>query len=158
MPSAIPRGRFVWHELLTSDSDGATSFYTKLIGWGTQVWEGGPSPHRMWMNGETAVGGVLQLPDEAKQQGALPHWLAYVATPDVNQVTKDAEARAVAQLGNSVQNGLVHGRPLPRDLQGADVVSIDLVERRVLGRAHVASVVMPPSAVHPLLSACQRSV
>ena len=85
MPSAILRGRFVWHELLTSDPDGATSFYTKLAGWDTQVWEGGPSPYRIWINDETAVGGVMQLPDEAKQQGALPHWLAYVATPDVDQ-------------------------------------------------------------------------
>ena len=93
MPNAIPRGRFVWHELLTSDPDGATSFYTKLIGWGTQIWEGGPDPYRMWMNGGTSVGGVMELPDQAKQQGAPPHWLAYIATPDVDQTIKDAETR-----------------------------------------------------------------
>ncbi len=27
------QGRFVWYELLTSDPDAATGFYTELIGW-----------------------------------------------------------------------------------------------------------------------------
>ena len=118
MPSAIPRGRAVWHELLTSDPDGATSFYTKLIGWGTQVWEGGPSPYRMWMNGETAVGGVMQLPDEAKQQGAPPHWLAYVATPDVDQTIKDAEARGGRVLSGPMDVPTVGRIAVMADPQG----------------------------------------
>ena len=40
------------------------------------------------MNGETPVGGVMQLPDEAKQQGAPPHWLAYVAVPSVDELPR----------------------------------------------------------------------
>ena len=69
MSTEISRGRFVWHELMTSDPTAAESFYTQLTDWSTQVWDGGPTPYTMWMNGETAVGGLMQLPDEAKQQG-----------------------------------------------------------------------------------------
>ena len=88
-----PRGRFVWHELMTSDPPAAQPFYTQLTGWSTQLWDGGPTPYTMWMNGETAVGGLMQLPDAAKQQGAPPHWLAYIATPDVDATVADALSR-----------------------------------------------------------------
>jgi len=37
----------------------------------------------MWMQGETPVGGVMELPAEAVAEGASPHWLAYIGTPDV---------------------------------------------------------------------------
>ena len=30
------RGHFLWHELLTSNPDGAIAFYPKVLGWGTQ--------------------------------------------------------------------------------------------------------------------------
>ncbi len=29
-------GRFVWYELMTTDMEAATGFYTKVVGWGTQ--------------------------------------------------------------------------------------------------------------------------
>ena len=45
------------------------AFYTKLIGWGTHPFEGGPVPYTAWMNGDQPIGGVMHLPDEAKQHG-----------------------------------------------------------------------------------------
>ena len=44
MPSAIPRGRFVWHELLTSDPDGETSFYTSSSGGAPKCGKAVPAP------------------------------------------------------------------------------------------------------------------
>ena len=119
MSNAIPRGRFVWHELLTSDPEAATSFYTKLIGWGTQAWDGGPSPYQMWMNSGTPVGGVMQLPDEAKQQGAIPSWLVYIATPDVDETIKDAEARGGRVLTGPLDVPTVGRVAVMADPQGA---------------------------------------
>jgi len=84
------RGRFVWYDLMTTDPDAAQSFYTKLIGWGTQVWDG-PMPYTMWTNEDTPLGGVMALPDEAKQAGAPPHWLAYIYTSDVDGTVAKAE-------------------------------------------------------------------
>jgi len=78
---------------MASDPTAAQTFYPQLTGYSTKSWEGGSTPYTMWMNGDTAVGGPIQSPDEAKQQGAPPHWLAYIATADV-------DATAAAVLGH----------------------------------------------------------
>ena len=91
------RGKFVWYELMTTDPDAATDFYQGVIGWGAQAWEGGETPYTMWTVGERPVGGMMQLPEEAQAQGAPPHWLAYVGTPDV-----DATVARASELGGSV--------------------------------------------------------
>jgi hypothetical protein len=90
-------GRFVWHELMTSDVDAAKAFYTEVIGWKTQPFDGGPKPYTMFCVGEQPIGGVMTLPDEAKAQGAPNHWLGHVYTGDV-----DATAAKVAGLGGKV--------------------------------------------------------
>jgi predicted enzyme related to lactoylglutathione lyase len=95
--SEMPRGRFVWYDLMTSDPKSATAFYTQLIGWGTSEWEGGPMPYTMWTNREKPIGGVMTLPEEAKAAGAPPHWMAYIAVEDVN-----ATVAKVTGLGGSV--------------------------------------------------------
>ena len=38
MPEAFPRGRFIWHELMTTDPDSAVPFYKKVVGWNVQSW------------------------------------------------------------------------------------------------------------------------
>ncbi|HEV2642594.1 MAG TPA: VOC family protein [Candidatus Elarobacter sp.] len=97
MATATNRGRFVWYDLLTSDSARAIEFYTKVVGWGTQVWEapGGPS-YTMWTAGGAPIGGIMPFPPSV-QAGTAPHWLAYVSVPDV-----DETAKQVAALGGKV--------------------------------------------------------
>jgi predicted enzyme related to lactoylglutathione lyase len=96
------RGRFLWYELMTTAPDAAVDFYTSLIGWDTAPFgpvEGveGEEGYTMWMKGETPVGGLMLLPEEAKAAGAPPHWLAYVGTSDV-----DATAEQAGGLGANV--------------------------------------------------------
>jgi uncharacterized protein len=86
------QGTFVWYELMTNDVNGAIKFYKDVIGWGTQTFEGGESPYVMWTAGETPLGGVMTLPEEAKKMGAPPHWIAYVTADDVDALTKKAES------------------------------------------------------------------
>lgn len=86
------QGNFVWYELMTSDVNGAIAFYKDVIGWGTQAFEGGDAPYSMWTAGQTPLGGVLPLPDDARKAGAPPHWIAYVAADDVDALTKRAES------------------------------------------------------------------
>jgi len=100
--AAVPKGRFVWYELMTSDPDGAKAFYQKVLGWGASPWEGGEKPYTMWMNGEKALGGVLELPEPARKAGAPPHWLAYIATPDLGATV--ARAR---ELGANILEPLI---------------------------------------------------
>ena len=72
--------------------DAAIAFYTEVIGWKTMPFEGGDKPYTMWANGERPIGGVMNLPEEAKKMGAPPHWLAYVYTADVDDTAKQIEA------------------------------------------------------------------
>lgn len=88
----IARGRFVWCDLMTGDPQGAQAFYTKVVGWGTQPWDG-PMPYTMWTAPVGPVGGVMQLPPQEHQA----HWLAYITTPDC-----DATAKQAAELGGTV--------------------------------------------------------
>jgi uncharacterized protein len=87
-----PRGRFVWYELLTSDPEAAQRFYTRLFDWGTQAFEGsGPEPYTMWTNKGTLIGGVMRLPEPARQAGSPSHWLAYIGTPNVDETVEQAQ-------------------------------------------------------------------
>lgn len=74
---------FCWTELMTTDQDGAKSFYTKLFDWGTHDSDMGPAgTYTMWMQDGTHTGGCMTLPAEAA--GAPPHWMNYVNVEDVN--------------------------------------------------------------------------
>jgi predicted enzyme related to lactoylglutathione lyase len=85
MASGTPEQRqFSWYELMTTDPKAAQSYYTALNGWGLQDFDAGTNePYVMWTRGGTPFGGVMRLPDEARQMGAPPHWLAYVDVADV---------------------------------------------------------------------------
>jgi predicted enzyme related to lactoylglutathione lyase len=78
-------------DLMTSDPEAAEGFYTKIAGWGTEVWEGGEMPYKMFTNSGDALGGVMKLPEEAKKMGAPPHWIAYVAVPDTDATVARAQ-------------------------------------------------------------------
>jgi uncharacterized protein len=87
------RGRFVWYELMTKDPKAAQEFYKEVVGWGTAPFEGAGRPYTMWMRGEAPLGGVVDLPEEARKAGAPPHWLAYVGTPDTDATAREVEAK-----------------------------------------------------------------
>lgn len=96
-------GQNVWYELLTTDVDAAIRFYGEIMGWTTQPFEGSDpdAPYVMWTLGDRAIGGVMTLTEEASKMGATPHWMAYTAVDDVDEV-----AARVKQLG-----GAVHREP-----------------------------------------------
>jgi len=91
MSETSPRGRFVWYDLITTDPGSAADFYTKVAGWGTQTWPGsGPTPYTMWTTHDTPIGGVTELSPD--MQGMPPHWIGYVAVPNVDESAKQAES------------------------------------------------------------------
>ena len=121
-------GRFCWYDLMTTDVEGAKSFYTKLIGWGTMNFDGAGQPYTMWTNGETPIGGVGALPEDARKAGAPPHWMSYVLVPNVDETLARAET-----LGGRV---LVPGMDIPTvgrfgilsDPQGAAIAAFTPLE------------------------------
>ena len=89
--SAKHRGRFIWHELNTTDVAGAEKFYRALTGWGVQNYENNPA-YKLWTTGTVGRGGLMLLPDDAKAMGAPPNWLVYIAVPDVDASVRQAES------------------------------------------------------------------
>ena len=87
MSNADPRGTFVWHELLTSDTAGAGAFYPKVVSWKPQPWERDPS-YTLWMGKAGPIGGVATLDDAT----GGPRWLAYVGVEDVHAAVAQAKS------------------------------------------------------------------
>jgi len=88
-------GSFVWHDLMTTDTDSAKKFYGEVAGWGTQPMEG--SPYVFWMNDGDMIGGTMLISDEMRQQGVKPGWTASVGVEDV-----DATAAKAVTLGGKI--------------------------------------------------------
>jgi len=89
MSNAEIRGRFVWHELMTTDPQAAGAFYSKVLPWKTQP--SGMPDYTLWVSGKTQTGGLMA------HSGAPPSWLVYIGTPDV-----DATAAAAERLGGKI--------------------------------------------------------
>lgn len=95
MSNADIRGRFIWHELMTTDTDAAGAFYSRVMPW--RVQPSGMPGYTLWVMGKARAGGLMALPE---QQGAGPHWLTYIGTPSV-----DSTLEGVQRLGGKVIKG-----------------------------------------------------
>lgn len=93
----MTEGEFVWYDYNAADVDKAIAFYTETVGWKSEAWSDSDHPYTMFTVGEQSVGGVMELPDQARQMGAPPHWLAYTSVASVD----DSVAKAT-ELGASV--------------------------------------------------------
>jgi predicted enzyme related to lactoylglutathione lyase len=85
-------GRFVWHDHVSGDPEGARRFYTELLGWDYEMFDAGSWQYPMIkVNGKTHGG------FGPTQGDAPPHWLCHVAVDDV-----DAAAGRVEAGGGSI--------------------------------------------------------
>ncbi len=98
-------GRFVWHDLMTTDVEKAQKYYADLLGWTYKEFDMGPGGmYSMIHAGGTEWGGFMPL-DPA--HGLPSHWISYVAVADVDAATAKAQ-----ELGGKV--------PVP----GTDIPSV----------------------------------
>ncbi len=87
-------GRFVWHELMTTDVKAAKAFYTEVIGWKTEPFDSqGSEPYEMWVSSQGPMGGVMRLPDEVQKQGVPPHWMGHVLVSNVDETVAKVKAK-----------------------------------------------------------------
>jgi predicted enzyme related to lactoylglutathione lyase len=90
-------GKFAWYEYMGDDREAATDFYTHVVGW-TAKDAGMPGfPYELLSVGDTMVGGIMDIPAEAKAMGAKPCWMSYIWVEDV-----DAAARKLTAAGGKV--------------------------------------------------------
>jgi uncharacterized protein len=90
-------GRFVWYELITTDIEAAKAFYTNVMGWDARDASMTGMAYIRFTVGEASVGGLMKLSEDARDMGAKPRWIGYVAVDDL-----DAAVDRVNQLGGVV--------------------------------------------------------
>jgi predicted enzyme related to lactoylglutathione lyase len=112
-------GKFVWYDLMTTDPTAAQAFYTEVIGWKTEPWEG-PNPYTLFAVGDRgSLGGVAELPEQAREMGAPPHWLSYVEVKDVDATVERAKELGASVMGEPFDIPGVGRIAILRDPQGA---------------------------------------
>jgi predicted enzyme related to lactoylglutathione lyase len=89
-------GKFVWHEQVSSDPKQAQDFYTRLFGWGTEVYKPGEVDYAMISSGGQAHGGF----GKAMQGAPPPHWLSHVCVENLDETIEKAK-----RAGGSVAAG-----------------------------------------------------
>lgn len=89
-------GAFIWYELMTTDADAAGRFYSAVVpGWRLGERMPGDVDYRGIERSDGGnAGGVLQLDDSMRTQGARPTWLGYINVDDV-----DDSVRSIEQAG-----------------------------------------------------------
>ena len=90
-------GRFVWYELLTTDIAAAKAFYSSVVGWGAQNASTPDLAYTLFTAGEVPMSGLMELPQDALNRGAMPRWVGYVAVDDA-----DAIAERITRLGGAI--------------------------------------------------------
>jgi len=105
-------GKFVWHDLLTTDEVAAQSFYGELFGWSFRDTGG----YIQIYNGDELIGGILGIrPEPGKARQVPGQWLAFLSVEDV-----DNAAETVKANGGKIING-----PMPLGERGRGVLISD---------------------------------
>lgn len=85
-------GRFVWHDLMTTDLERSQAFYRELFDWSIESVPMGPVIYSMIVTGTGPIGGMME-----EKSIPMSHWMPYCAVKDV-----DATAARCQELGGSV--------------------------------------------------------
>jgi len=74
---------FIWHDLITTDTEAARRFYRAVFGWNMQAFSA-DNDYTVLSAGNVGVGGIMAIPPDACERGAPPCWQGYIAVDDVD--------------------------------------------------------------------------
>lgn len=103
-------GKFMWYELMTSDTRGAETFYGGVVGWTVQ--DVGHGRYSTFNTSKGGVAGLREIPEAQRAAGVKPGWVGYVSVDDVDAYARRFEAKG----------GRIH-RP-PEDIPGSGRFSL----------------------------------
>ena len=130
-------GKFVWHDLLTTDSPAVEKFYAGLFGWTFEAQAGRENPYKAIRLAGVPIGGIV---DVSAKKAEVPSstWLSYVSVADVD--------KAVAAIRS--RNGKILREPGPVGSHGMAAVVVD-PQGAILGLAKIAKGDPPDADVVP---------
>jgi predicted enzyme related to lactoylglutathione lyase len=123
-------GVFGWHELMTTDVEGAKGFYSAAMGWTFDQIKMGLTTYWLAKSEGRPVAGLVDM--GRAPSGATSHWFAYVLVDDI-----DARVAAIEAAGGKVQRapffvGGIGRIAVVSDKSGAD---LGLLQRKTAGAA-----------------------
>src|SRR5438067_1923094 len=92
MAMSKSHGKFVWYDVMTTDTKAAEAFYRRVIGWDTKDAGIPDSSYTILSMGPTMVGGLMPIPPDARAAGARPAWMGYVGVDDVDDYAARVKA------------------------------------------------------------------
>jgi predicted enzyme related to lactoylglutathione lyase len=117
-------GKFIWHDLMTTDLEADKRFYSGLFGW-TYEQRRGPNgkPYTLAKSGDRFVAGMV-VEQRPKDGSDISRWLGYLSIPDVGLAIK--------------KNGAAGGSTVVEQLEISDFVRVAAIidpQGAVLGLA-----------------------
>ena len=91
------QGKFVWYDVMTTDTEAAEAFYKKVVGWEAKDSGMTERYYGIFSKDAAMVAGCMPIPDDAKAMGAKPAWMGYIGVDDV-----DDAARRVTAAGGKI--------------------------------------------------------
>src|SRR5260370_27667925 len=85
-------GTFIWYDQMSNDLSGAEAFYTKAVGWTLAPNTMNAARYTLLKAGETTVGGLMPIPEDAAKMGVRPAWMGYIAVDDVKAYADKVKA------------------------------------------------------------------
>jgi predicted enzyme related to lactoylglutathione lyase len=139
-----PPGDFIWYELMTTDAEGAKTFYDAVVGWNFGEAAAEYQGYRMINTSDGGfAGGVLPINDEMQQHGARPGWLGYLNVDDVDAKVAEVEAAGGKTFVAATDIRSVGRIAMVADPQGAPFYVMKPIPPA--GRENEASTVFSPT-------------
>jgi predicted enzyme related to lactoylglutathione lyase len=113
-------GRFVWHDLSSTDLEAAKRFYTQLLGWDVERWKPGELDYDMISVGGQGHGGFGAAPE-----GHPSAWLGHVVVDGLEGARSRVEGAGGSVLGEPMDVPEVGRILIVRDPQGAVVSAFE---------------------------------
>jgi predicted enzyme related to lactoylglutathione lyase len=111
-------GKFVWHDLLTTDPAAVEKFYGGLFGWTFEAQAGRQNPYKVARLAGVPVGGIVDV-SARKAEVPASIWLNYVSVPDVDKAAADVKGRNGKVLREPAEVGPYGRAAVVVDPQGA---------------------------------------
>jgi predicted enzyme related to lactoylglutathione lyase len=110
-------GKLVWHEHVSSDPQQAKEFYTRLFGWGTEVYKPGEADYPMISAGGQSHGAFAT----AMEGAPPPHWLGHIHVDKIEDTIEKAKQAGGSLAAGPFEMGEVGRIAIIADPQGAYV-------------------------------------
>src|SRR5260370_26202309 len=85
-------GTFIWYDQMSNDLAGAEAFYTKVVGWTLAPNTMNAQRYTLLKAGETTVGGLMPIPENAEKNGVRPACMWNIAVYQVKAYADKVKA------------------------------------------------------------------